>query len=357
MEATPAGLRPIPLYFPYIFVRRADWLRACALYWPRLAILRPEGFLPGDYREGPVGRALRDELGFFVDVDPAPHVPGASAELLSLINGHEDALRARYGGPFDGNSFVMDSQMSGDLRTALLESGLAGDPGDVAGPSWLDLHPRVTSAYTSLLMHRVADANELSLVTDQVAAHAAVTNAADLVLDLLDDGHPAVRTTGDVASAYSVTAIETVVPADLAQVPVDKIIKARRELAVQFDAFRAHLGTLSREFTEIAAIDNGEVMRARVEMLVHDQLDQAVKDLRRELRTLGLQPAQALLSLKTLTPPALVAAASGIAGLPSVIAGAGTAAAYFVGTAHAARREARVRKRSPAGYLLGSTGR
>ena len=351
------GTRPFPLYYPYIFVRRSDWLRACALYWPKLAVLRPEGFHPGDPREGEIGRALRGELGFFLDVDPAPYVSSASDELLDLINREEVALRARYGEgdkKFDGNSFVMDSQMSDDLRASLLATGLARASGDVAGPPWLDMHPRVTSAYTSLLMNRIADANELALVTDQTESHVAPSVSIDIAeallaaFDVRSDRSPE-----DVASVYSVAAIRAVVPADLEHVPVQKIIVARRELAEQFDAFRAHLDELSRHFTELATVVDSAVLHARVEMLVHEQLRRPVNDLRRELRLLGLRPAQALLSLRTLTPPAMVATIGGVAGIPSAVTAASAAAACVISVAHGARQDARVKKRSPAGYLLG----
>ncbi len=355
METSQVGMRPLPLYYPYIFVRHSDWLRACALYWPRLAVLRPEGFHPGDPREGDVGRALRAELGFFLDIDPAPYVSNASGELLALVHRHEGELRTRYGDQeFDGNGFVMDSQMSDDLRSSLVAAGLARAPEDVAGPSWLDMHPRLATAYTNLLMTRVADANELALVTDQAESHMAPPAPIDIAESLLADVDlRSNRSPEDVASVYSVAAIRTVVPAELERVPVQKIITARRELAEQFDAFRAHLDELSRHFTELAAVADPAVLHARVEMLVHDQLSRPVKDLRRELRSLGLQPAQAILSLKTLTPPTVVAALGGIAGVPSAVTAAGSAAACVIGVAHAARRDAKVKKRSPAGYLLG----
>lgn len=348
------GMRPLPLYYPYIFIRRPDWLRACALYWPRLAVLRPEGFHPGDPREGEVGRALRDELGFFLDINPAPYVSHASDELLSLIDRDEAELRARYGEgdqKFDGTGFVMDTQLSDDLRSSLLAAGLARAPGDVAGPPWLDMHPRLARAYTNLLMSRIADANELALVTDQAETHVAPVDIADTLLadfDLLSSRNPE-----EVASAYSVAAIQTVVPAELEQIPVQKIIAARRELAEQFDAFRTHLDELSRHFAELATVADPAVLHARVEMLVHDQLRGPVNDLRRELRSLGMRPAQALLSLKTLTPPTVVAAIGGIAGIPSAVTAAGTAAACVIGVAHVARHDGKVKKRSPAGYLLG----
>src|ERR1035441_875981 len=86
----------IALYYPYTHIRDESWLKAAALYLPRLALLAPRGYPRHLSRTAEV---LRDELGFLVDVDPARGTQAVAAEFLELINREGGELRARYAWP------------------------------------------------------------------------------------------------------------------------------------------------------------------------------------------------------------------------------------------------------------------
>ena len=55
----------IALYYPYTHIRDEAWLKAAALYLPKLALLAPDRY---PRRLSRTADVLRAELGFLVDV-------------------------------------------------------------------------------------------------------------------------------------------------------------------------------------------------------------------------------------------------------------------------------------------------
>ena len=79
-------------------------------------------------------------------------------------------------------------------------------------------------------------------------------------------------------------------------------------------------------------------------------------DLDRGLRRLKLQPARAVMAMKSLELPAVAAAAVSGVGLPVAATQAGMAAAQFIASSIQVQQIAEERRRSAAGYLLGIRG-
>lgn len=157
----------------------------------------------------------------------------------------------------------------------------------------------------------------------------------------------------DVAIRYADIAVTTVVPSNLEHVPVAKIVKARQKLAAEFDVFHQHMKSLDEECTELATIENPAVLHARLHLLVDRDLRTPTAALQHDLRTLGLEPATAVLGLKSLPLPA-IAAATSTAGVPLAAGEAGLVTARLVTAGLRARAARRAARRSgPAGYLLG----
>jgi hypothetical protein len=134
---------------------------------------------------------------------------------------------------------------------------------------------------------------------------------------------------------------------------VEQVVKARRTLAAEFDAFCAHLDSLSGQFAELGQIEDQQILRVRLEILVGRDLRRPTAELGRGLRQLGLQPARAVLGMKSLQLPAAAAAAASGVGLPLVAGQAGLVTAQFIASSVQARQTAEERRRSAAGYLLG----
>jgi len=201
----------------------------------------------------------------------------------------------------------------------------------------------------------------MPVVTDQPDSYGALngwkldTLARVLLSDDTDD-YPPDRADGEVAALYATLAIQAVVPKGLESLPVERIVEVRRKLASEFDAFCAHLDSLSVQFTELAQVEDPVILRARLEVMVGRDLLRPTSDLDRGLRQLDLQPTRAVLGMKSLELLAIAAAAVSGAGLPVVAGQAGMAAAQFIASSIQTRQAAEQRRRSAAGYLLGLRG-
>jgi hypothetical protein len=382
----------IALYYPYTHVRDETWLKAAALYWPKLAVIA----VP-DYPRNltPTAKVLRDELGFFVDVDPSPQVHRLAEPFLEFVRREGAELRRRYAylrllpselkhGPWstsvppdwgsnriagpppghyrEGNrldvggvAWVAMFRVFRPLAEELVRQGLGVWNED---RSWIGMRPRLADVYLTALAERLAVANDMPAITDRPNGYG-VTNGWDvdalaraLLADEVED-RPTARESAEVAAKYAAVAISTVVPGGLQVVDAKQVVRARRVLAEEFFAFRAHLDSLTNEFAEIASIESPEVLHARLQVLVERDLRARIRDLERGLRRLGFEPTRAVLGLKSLELPPIAGAAAAGLGASPVVGQAGLVAAQVVASSVRAHHVAEQQRRSAAGYLLG----
>ena len=367
----------IALYYPYTHIRHKAWLKAAALYLPRLALIAPPGY---PRRLSHTADVLRQELDFLVDVDPTHRAPQVAAEFLELINDHHQALRARYawpdelpadlfasvaadgmacGDPFhpgfdDKVEWIHVGKVPSGLVDALVETNLCAPSKD---GMWVAMHPRLGAIYLAALADRVARANDMPTVTDQSFAYGTLNDwgmdtLAQVLLD--DDASIQVSRSGDeVTALYAALAIQTVVPEGLEDIPIAKIVEVRRKLAAEFDAFSAHLDSLSDQFAAFAKAEDPTVLQVRLQLLLERDLRRPTADLDKGLRRLGLQPARAVFGIKSLELPLVASAAVSGIGLPMAVADGGVMAAQILAISVQARRMAAEQRLSAAGYLLG----
>jgi uncharacterized protein DUF6236 len=369
----------IAIYYPYTHVRDEGWLKAAALYWPKLAVIALSAH-PAHLSR--TARVLRDELGFFVDVEPHYQAEDVGTEFISFADRHGAGLRRRYAylrdlppselaaGPPDtagswhmygdrydvgGVGWVNLFKLSPQLAGVLVERGIGRLSKDGL---WVGMHPRLADVYVAALADRLARANQMAAITDQPRMYGTLNgwNMETLAQVLLSDDTDARlprHETEEVAALYAAAAISTVVPRGLGGVPAERIVQARRALANEFDAFRAHLDSLTEQFSEMAQIESPEILQARLELLVERDLRRPTADLKRGLRRLGLEPARAVLGLKSLELPAVAATAVTGIGVPVAVGQAGLVAAQMVASSVHAHHVAQQQRLSAAGYLLG----
>jgi hypothetical protein len=364
------------MYYPYIHIRDDSWLKAAALYWPRLARLASEGFPRYDSE---VAKALDAELGFLLNIEPpAKQVAQVGAEFLEFVATNHNELKQRYDPdsekdcvPLWHDAMHEMAQVDGHLYHGLIhaekmtamrgrELVYQGLGRIVDNDTWVVTHPAISAAYTLTLIDRIARANQLAVVTDQPSLHelrgggVGEEFASTLLGAPFETESGRVRAADDIAALYAILAVKAVVPKSIETVPVKKIIKARTSLAVEFDVFREHLNALAEEFSELAQLENLTILQERLQMLVNRNLRRPTAALERNLRQLGLEPANAVLGLKTLELPALAATATSAAGIPVVAGEAGLATARLIAASARARSKRRdARQSSPVGYLLG----
>jgi hypothetical protein len=366
----------LALYYPYIHVRDDAWLKAAALHWPKLARLLPHGYQAEDSY---VARALNDEMAFLVDIDPGGHVGHVADDFWDLLDEDLDVLRTRYRLPSEPPGDLASNAQSGvdyssggvdsassrpayihlskvppSLVRRLVAADLARTGIGRQGYTWIQMHKDLTAVYMTHLADQVARSNDMSVVTDQPGLHGLLNGwrtkrLAEVLLD--GDFRPSAGA-GDaeqLEETYAVLAIRTYVPANLATVPVERIVKAREVLLPEFHAFRDHLESLHGHFAEIAQVQDPNVREAKLQILLESKVRVPGADLEQTLRKLGFEPAQAVLSAKTPALPAVVSAL----GVPALVAHGAMVAGGFVSAVVAGERAASAERRNAHGYLLG----
>ncbi|MFY1675108.1 DUF6236 family protein [Plantactinospora sp. WMMB334] len=405
----------VALYYPYVNLPEDAWVKAAALHWPRLGRIRPSGYY--DLRDSDTVKRLRDELGFVIDVRPGGRrrswVDGAvlarvdgdhvdrgrpeevedqvDALFFDFLDRYRADLTPRYGAealgvasvpppglsdglpPLDPRlEKIHPGKMSYRLAQRLADDGLLvhrsyswrrASDGRVLHNSDLAMHARLAGVYLSLLADVVARENSMTPLTDQPLASAVTSGwtieaMARILLghDAEDGGAGTGEDTGastDYSHAFAVLALETVLPRDLAAVPVERIIEARRRLLPQLLRYREFLDSLTPDFVEISAVRDPEVRSAKLHHHVQSRIAHPLEEMERTLGRLGMQPVRAVLTLQTLAPPAALGVLANAAHLPPVVTGTGVVAGCIVGAVGSALDQRRqVLAGHPAGYLL-----
>jgi hypothetical protein len=377
---------PIALYYPHIHVRDDTWLKYAALYWPKMGRLRPP-----EYPLMDSGVAARlHEAGWLVDLLPPRWASAELAEpFLALVSTYARELRDRFGldqidtwgvppsvagfayagdrssagSPNEDEvtwlnprfGFVHVSKIDPDVVGAAVDAGLA-ITGPGRGGMWVGMHPELASVYACALTERVAAEDRLHPITDQVLPHTALSGwTLDRLVRILVERPPAAagEHRPDLSDAFVFLAFDTVVPADLHTVPVDKILDVRATFADELDAFRTYVAEQVHRLAELDDVRDLTVFQEYLRTEVHQVVTARLNDLRERLRSVGLESVRALANVKSVALPPLVAVAAETVGLPSALTAPAAVAACVAGAPIQWRRDRREAVReSPVAYLF-----
>ncbi|MGX7669774.1 DUF6236 family protein [Plantactinospora sp. DSM 117369] len=398
----------VALYFPYVNLPADEWVKAAALHWPQLGRIRPTGYY--GLRDSDTVKRLRDELDFIIDVRPG--LGGRSwvdtevlervddvylewarrvdtrnqvdALFFDFLDRHQDELTPRYGAealgveslhtrdvydellPTDPRlEKIHPGKLSYGLAHRLAEAGLLisrsyqwrrASDGKVLHIADLAAHRRLARLYLAILADVVARENGMTPITDQPLASAGTagwTVEAMARILLGEETDPAPEDPTGYSHAFAVLALETVLPRDLAEVPVERIIEARRRLLPQLLQYREFLDSLTPDFVAISEVRDPDVRAAKLRNHVQSRIAHPLEEMERTLGRLGLVPVRAVLSLQTLAPPAALGVLANAVHFPPVVTSAGVVAGCLIGAVSSTLDQRRqVVAGHPAGYLL-----
>ncbi|MFF0431733.1 DUF6236 family protein [Streptomyces sp. NPDC004327] len=395
-DAVEVHVEPVGLYYPYFHVRDDGWLKRAALYLPGLARVHPPGH---PFHDSATAQVLRDELGFFTDIDPTRYADEVAQELKGVMQREEARLLPRYGFPsewlsdksrrrvihLDPFGWLHRSQLGTStpdfwwttFRNFVVRSrewapfGTYTDGNSVR--DWIGLHPHLVSVYTRALVDRIAHANALVPVTDDPVLFAlpgwTATDFEEALLGPSAPGpnpgvwwlpnrqngraHPAPPVTAPAAGLYATAAVQAVLPHAINDIPAKDIVRARLRLSDEFEAFRAHLDELGSQFAALDQVTDPAVLQARIAAMVDRNLSRPLKDLTRGLRSLRLKPIREVIGLRSLELPALAALGAHTVNLSPILGAGGAVVVQLVASSRSARAAAADQRRSATGYLLG----
>ena len=387
----------IGLYYPFIEIREESWIKVAALYWPAMARICPKDYSATD---SDTIRELSEGLDFLISVRPDAAIAPTVEVFKDVINEHGERLRSLYGitsdelrnepgrrnwnPPHDIGTHIparwhsldfprnihnpllpltsRDAQqckisalhegsMNDELIDIMVQRGLA-----VHSPStspWVAMHPDIAWLYKCVMARILGSQNQLVPVTDQTAAYSALYPwGADKVAEALLDDPPA--GVYDLSEILGLMAVFLVVPANIDQVPARKVVIIRQRYAAELDAFRDEVASMSRELSDqLSMISDPAVFEAYLKQAVRRRFEQPLKDLKKAMRSLGVETAYATVGTKFELPAAAAAASGALVGGYPWLAGAGALAFGLLSLRHnAARARENELQPSNATYLL-----
>lgn len=385
-----AAVQRIGLYYPYVHFRDQAWIKAAALYWPGLARVVPPGFPLAD---PDLVKALRDELDFVTDVDPAEAAAAVTPAFARVIEDHGPALRRRFLATADTRPFnhlnlaelgmgarIVNAEPTSpdDVRTLPRdERPLAGlFPREVAprladalrstglavpamrstvtrsdGVTWLAMDPVLAWVYKCVLTDELARRTRYAPITDQVAAHSATDGwDSDRIASALL-GEPPRPAAADEAARLGLMAVRCVLPDGLRRVPVAKIIQLRKDHRAEFLAFTEAVEKAAEDLRgQVVGIEDRAAFEHHLRMTFDTSVAVPLEELRKAMGSLKLKTFNSALSYK-FELPALAAAAGGWIGNVPVATGSIALAAVALRQATAETRDAQLAD-SPVSYLL-----
>lgn len=181
---------------------------------------------------------------------------------------------------------------------------------------WVAMHTELAWVYKCVVVEELARQGRFAPTTDQSAAHLASDgwHGDHIAAALLD---PAPVPAQDPAGAVGMLAIRIVVPADLTDVPVRKIVELRRRHRSEFEVFSAAITETVASLR--AEVTLPEVRDRYVQMEVDRRFVLPLQDLRRALKGLGVETAFSAANLKFELPAAAGTVAGGVlAGEPLI---------------------------------------
>jgi hypothetical protein len=304
----------IGLYYPYIHFRDEGWLKSTLLYWDRIQRIVPE-WDPAELGDSETVRRLTNE-GFIQDVNPINEMRIIGDAFLGLIERHGDRLVQRYGiatpsrpgtepwiqeaEPWKSTrpqpdadprlTYVYYGKLDERLVSALVDA-------DMATPlmyhDTLGMHPDLAAVYLTGLAELVARKTKSHPLTQEPMAHVAATGMTleRLTAGLLLEGEtPVAEGPDEIRQEMASLAFRAVIPKGVAEIPVDRLIRFRKQRAGDRAEFQERIEQLSRELhDDLRGIRDPEVIRQHIQIKYERTLGVATADLEHELGRAGIE--------------------------------------------------------------------
>jgi hypothetical protein len=332
----------IGLYYPSIYFHDDNWLKLAALYWDRIARIVPPRYWEDPNaasRDSEAVRALQGELDFIEDLSPRYAADEVGGAFLKVLEANESLLGPRYAvaganhweearmrrvvqaaaspSPWFSNiggaqvsatldprlTYIHVDKVSRPLSYALVESGFAAT---IPGGEFLGVHPNIGGAYMAALAEVMARQGGLSPVTDDPGAHLAAGGwtIERLTAFLLDEPTmtSAAKSPRELEASLASLAISSVVPKDIQNVPIDTIVKLRKEHHDDFLAFHRAIEDVIKGEPWLADVSDPDALRLQLEVVYRNQFAPHLDRLERNLGLHGIRATRGAIGILARLP-------------------------------------------------------
>jgi len=319
------------LYFPHFHFPSDEWVKVAALYWDRMYRIVPEDY--ETRRDTDAIKELASDDVFIDDVYPDPFDRERVQEhFRDMIEAHESELVKHYGidrrdewpedeytvehAPTGTNpklAYIYNEKVNHKLYDTLLDLRLGTKRSDVGSDTrWVGMHPKLANVYMAALAETMARRRALHPVAHDTINHFAVAGFTleRLTQVLLNDARivPTTPTTNESEFILAKIAIKAVMPKDIAQVPVDKILHVREEHGGDLGRFQSFVKTIIAKCPELGKVTVPEFVYEHLQVEYDRQIKPLLDSFEDTMRSNGIDTVTNLLNMDVKMPAFLTGA-------------------------------------------------
>ena len=258
------------LYYPHINLTNKNWVKHALLFWDKISRIVPQSVEPSDSEDI---IKLKHESGFIEDYHPEPwdtsHAFQEFSNILreiiesdhffherffererhrrNYIRDYEDRRRFFSELVHSSGTYIHVEKVDRQLKEYLFEIGIAV-PGRHEYEDWIKIDNEIGALYMTYFAKSISMHNSLPIVTDVEQSFSAAM-------------HFESKVNSDYRSQFEYRLgnllIQTVVPKNINDVPLDKLLEIRRKYDEERTAFFNEVSALSNS---ISAVDNGNAL-------------------------------------------------------------------------------------------------
>ncbi|HEX4793573.1 MAG TPA: DUF6236 family protein [Humisphaera sp.] len=302
----------IGLYYPFIHFRDDNWLKFALIYFSQVARIVPDGFTTHDSDDV---KRVQQELNAVIPAPPFSGGTEVAEDFLRFVKNSATELRNKYdvskanGWPIDQHtrahappgtdprfSYIFHDKFAPELGDRLVHEQL-GVRGEGRDTRWIGVHADIARVYMTSMAESIGKATGYKPVSDQVKSLEEVGERNDARYTQLLLRPNAQKPENLIsAEAIGVVALKTVIPANLANVPMQKIIRFRRKFERELSDFQDWTHKTAKTLVEqTGGVTSPTAMNHHLEKL---NIEKKVDDLRAQLKDVGIEAAASALCIK-----------------------------------------------------------
>ncbi len=387
----------IGLYYPHINFQNDAWIKLAALYWDKIGRIVPPSYATQD---SITVQYLIDELGFIKNFAPSKtEMEEVSDLFVTVLTSHLSDIQKFYSlppprwskqsntlsylmldGPWPINLtleqrrlskydprlayLLQDGKIALELGELLRDCGLAYPCHNLPNfPTVIAMHPKLAFIYMEVLAEEMATRRQFYPVADEELNHIATSGYTleRLIQALLPPDRSRrhlieqLPTEHEVEIQMATIALKSVLPKNIASIPVQKIIKLRHQYREEMTTFQRAIHETVLSLGQLQRISDLTALQAHLEVAYETRLKPHLNDLSKYMNSLGIQTAASAMNIRLSDLPLLTSTGQylHLAPINPVIAGAGAIAYSMFPVIQRKREEAQhVVHTSPIAYLL-----